>query len=301
MKITLQQYRSFLALAESLSFTAAAERLHIKQSTLSSSIQNLESAIGGKLFDRDTRKVRLTALGIECRRMAIRLLDEAQRTETELQRHVSGERGNIRIAALPNIFPTLLQAPLAEFRAMRPGVRLQFSDVTSDEALHQLRHDQADLAIALQLSDESDLRFRFLDEARYVALLPSSHALAAQESISWQSLLSQDLIVLQSRDTVGHVIGQLLHEAGISPRIAHRVNELPTAVGLVDAGFGIALMAHHSALHGLHDGLVMRDLRDPSIVGKVSLITLTDKEWTAPVRLLHDIFVRHVNNTISQA
>ncbi len=293
MKITLQQYRSFLALADSLSFTAAAERLHIKQSTLSSSIQNFEIAIGGKLFDRDTRKVRLTALGIECRRMAIRLLDEAQHTETELQRHVSGERGSIRIAALPNIFPTLLRAPLAEFRTMRPGVRLQFADVTSDEATHQLRHDQADLAIALQFADESDLRYRFLDEARYVALLPSNHALASHATISWQDLLSQDLIVLQSRDSVAHVIGQVLHEAGLSPRFAHRVSELSTAVGLLDAGFGIALMAHHSAMHALHDGLVMRDLCEPTIVGKVSLITLADKEWTPAVKLLHDIFVRH--------
>ena len=72
MKITLQRYRSFLALADWLSFTAAAERLHIKPFTLSPSIQNFETAIGGKLFDRDTRKLRLTAMGVECRLMARR-------------------------------------------------------------------------------------------------------------------------------------------------------------------------------------------------------------------------------------
>lgn len=293
MKITLQQYRSFLALADSLSFTAAAERLHIKQSTLSSSIQNLEAAIGGKLFDRDTRRVRLTALGVECRRMAARLLDEAQRTESELQRHVSGERGSVRIAAVPNIFPTLLRAPLAEFRAQRPGVRLQFADVTSDEALQQVRQDHADLGIVLQVADETDLRSRLLGEARYVALLPARHALASSAAINWSALLTQELIVLQARDRVTQMVGQALHEAGVTPRIAHRVNELSTAVGLVEAGFGIALMAQYSALHALRDGLVMRELRDPSISGRLCLVTLADKEWTPAVKLLHDILLRH--------
>ena len=293
MKITLQQYRSFLALADSLSFTAAAERLHIKQSTLSSSIQNLEAAIGGKLFDRDTRRVRLTALGVECRRMAARLLDEAQRTESELQRHVSGERGSVRIAAVPNIFPTLLRAPLAEFRAQRPGVRLQFADVTSDEALQQVRQDHADLAIVLQVADEPDLRSRLLGEARYVALLPARHALASNAAINWSALLTQELIVLQARDRVTQMVGQALHEAGVTPRIAHRVNELSTAVGLVEAGFAIALMAQYSAQHALRDGLVMRELRDPSISGRLCLVTLADKEWTPAVKLLHDILLRH--------
>lgn len=287
MKLTLLQMRSFLALADTLSFTAAAERLRIRQSTLSATIRNFETAVGGRLFDRDTRKVRLTPLGHECKRLAIRLLDEADRTEAELRRHVLGECGSLRIAVNSNIFPALIAPALAEFREAYPDVSLQFSDVTGDEAVHQLRHGQADLVIAHQVGDDSDLRYQFLDEQRFVALLPERHGLAGRNSIAWTDLLSETLIIVQSRDSVGVRVAQILLDAGIEPRIDHRVNTLITAVGLVDAGFGIALLGHHSAEHALRPGLVIRDLREPSITGRICMITLAASELSKPLVALH--------------
>ncbi|MEK7345453.1 MAG: LysR family transcriptional regulator [Pseudomonadota bacterium] len=283
MKITLIQLRSFLAVAEALSFTAAAERLHVKQPTLSATIRNLEVALGGSLFDRSTHKVRLTALGQECKRLSRRLLDEAEQTETALQRHIQGKTGALRIAAVPNIFPTLLKPALAEFRVRCPGIDLQFADVSSDEAIELLRSEQADMAIALQTGDASDLRYRFLDEQRYVAVLPAQHPLAQGESISWQSLADERLIQLKSRDTVGTQVSLALRNAGVVSRISHRVNELSTVIGLLEAGYGIALMGHHSARSVLKPGWVMRDLSAPRMVGRIAMITLADKELTPQI------------------
>lgn len=293
MKITLVQLRAFLALADSLSFTAAAERLRITQPSLSSTIRNLEATIGGRLFDRDTRKVRLTHLGVDCRRLAMRLLQEAERTESELRRHVAGERGALRIASLPNIFPTLLKPALAEFRQLRPGVRLRFADVTSDEAIRQLRNDQADMAIVLKIADDADLRYRFLAEHRFVALLPLTHPLAARPTLTWLDLQGVDAVLLQSRDSIGSRISEFLREAGVVPPATYRVNELSTAVALVDAGFGIGLMAHHSAEHARRADLVMRDILEPAVVGTIAMITSAARELSPPVALLQDILVRH--------
>jgi LysR family transcriptional regulator, carnitine catabolism transcriptional activator len=293
MNITLLQLRAFLALADALSFTAAAERLHIRQSTLSSTIRNLESSLGGRLFDRDTRRVQLTALGLACRRLAIRLLDEAERTEEELARHVRGETGRLRIAALPNIFPTLLAPALANFRQGNPGVALQFVDVTSDDAVQQLRNGQADIAVAVQLADDADLRYQLLDIQRFVALLPASHVLAAQPSIAWSDLVAQELIVVQSRDAVGARIASALRQAGLTPQLDHRVNELPTAVGLLQAGFGIALMGHHTAEHALRPGLVMRELHEPAIDGRVCIITMANNELSPSLKRLQEVLLRH--------
>ncbi len=286
MKLTLLQLRSFLALADALSFTVAADRLHIRQSTLSSTIRNLESSLGGRLFDRDTHRVQLTSLGQECKRLATRLLDEADRIEVELRRYVLGERGSLRLAALPNIFPTLLSGALAEFRATHPGVALQFADVTGDEALALLRHGQVDLAISYALDEARDLRFQLLDEQRLVALLPEQHPLASLDSIAWRDVLSEPLIIVQSRDSVGERVAQALSDAGLKPRIDHRVNELSSAVGLLEAGFGIALMGHHTAEHALRPGLTIRNLKEPAITGRVCVITLASTELTAPLRAL---------------
>ena len=286
MKITLIQLRSFLAVAEALSFTAAAERLHVKQPTLSATIRNLEVALGGSLFDRSTHKVRLTALGMECKRLSRRLLEEAEQTETALLRHIQGKTGALRIAAVPNIFPTLLKPALAEFRIRYPGIDLQFVDVSGDEAIELLRSEQADMAIALQIGDASDLRYRFLDEQRYVAVLPAQHPLAQEESIPWQSLSQENLIQLQSRDTVGTQVSLALHSAGVVSRISHRVNELSTVIGLLEAGYGIALMGHHSAHYVLKPGWVMRDLSAPRMVGRIAMITLADTELSPQIKSL---------------
>lgn len=293
MKITLLQWRSFLAVADSLSFTAAADRLRIRQPTLSSNIRNLETALGARLFDRDTKKVRLTPFGIECKRLAERLIGEAERIEIELRQHLSGERGALRIASIPNIFPTLLAAPLSEFRAQRPEVALQFADVTSDEAIYRVRQGQADLAIGLSLGEDADLRFRRLAEHRCVALLPARHRLAAKNTIAWMELLDERLILVQSRDSVASRVAQSLRDAGVAPRIDYRVNELTTAMGLLEGGFGVAIMAHHTAECVLKPGLVMRDLIDPRIVGQLFVITRADKDPSPALRVLIETLLRH--------
>jgi LysR family carnitine catabolism transcriptional activator len=280
MKITLQQWRSFLVLADSLSFTEAAERLHIRQPTLSSNIRNLEEAIGAKLFDRDTKRVELTALGASCRGLAERLLDEAERAEIELRQYLSGNRGQIRVASVPNIFPTLLAPALAAFRAARPEVSMQFADTTSDEAIYQVRQGKVDIAIGLSRGGEEDLRYQKLGEQRLVALLQAKHPLASQDVIEWSDLRDQPLILVQSRDSVGLQVAHTLRESGIAPRIDYRVNELTTAVALLDSGFGIALMGHNTAEYAVRPGFVIKEICSPSIAGQLFLMTRADKEMS---------------------
>jgi LysR family transcriptional regulator, carnitine catabolism transcriptional activator len=117
--------------------------------------------------------------------------------------------------------------------------------------------------------------------------------LAAQPSIAWSDLMAQELIVVQSRDAVGARIASALRQAGLTPQLDHRVNELPTAVGLLQAGFGIALMGHHTAEHALRPGLVMRELHEPAIDGRVCIITLANNELSPSLKRLQDVLLRH--------
>lgn len=293
MNITLVQMRAFLALAEALSFSQAAARLGVTQPTLSVTIRHLEDSIGGKLFDRDTRKVALTALGIDCKRLAVQLLDEADRVQSQLRSHVMGRRGTVRIAAPATLYPSLLLPGLRAFRAEQPGVRLEFADVTSDEAVRRLRLHQADLAIGIRVSSERDLRARPLGLFPYVAILPDTHPLAERRTIRWQDIRTEDVVILQARDSVTTWVTQTLGEAGVAPLGAYRVNELSTAAALMHGGFGIGLMAYWSAHHILRPGLVIRELADPSFRGVVSLLTLANVEQSPQVRQLQDVVQRH--------
>lgn len=293
MDITLLQMRTFLAVAESLSFTRAAHRLGVTQPTLSAAIRNLETAIGGKLFDRDTRKVALTALGLDCISMAMQLLDQADRVESQLRSHAQGRRGLVRLAAPANLYPTMLLPGLMAFRTAHPHVRLEFSDVTSDEAVHRLRQYQVDLAIGLHADGEKDLRSRTLGFQRYVAVLPEAHVLAGRRTIRWKDIRKLDLIILQARDSVTNRVVQTLRDADVVPQAAHRVNELATAAALVYGGFGIGLMLQGSAQHMLRPGLTIRELSEPAFNGKVSLSTLSRVELSPQLVHLQDALCRH--------
>lgn len=293
MDITLLQMRTFLAVAESLSFTRAANRLGVTQPTLSATIRNLEESIGGRLFDRDTRKVALTALGLDCISLAVQLLDQADRVESQLRSHVQGRRGLVRIAAPANFYPTMLLPGLVAFRAEHPHVRLEFADVTSDEAVHRLRQHQVDLAIGLHPDGEKDLRSRTLGYQPYVAVLPDAHALADRRSIRWKDIRKLDVVILQARDSVTTRVGQALRDADVVPQAAYRVNELATAAALVYGGFGIGLMAYSSAQHILKPGLTIRELTEPAFNGRVSLSTLARVALSPQVLQLQDALCRH--------
>lgn len=292
MNITLVQMRAFLALADSLSFTAAAERLGVTQPTLSANIRHLEETIGGKLFHRDTRNVQLSALGLDCKRLATQLLDEADRVEGQLLSHVLGRRGSLRIAAPANLYPTLLLPGLTAFRAAHSGVRLEFADVTSDEAVRRLRLHQADLAIGLRVRSRPDLRTTALRHNPYVAILPDGHPLAGRQRIRWLDIRVEDVIVLQARDSVTEMVALALNEAGVRPQSAYRVNELSTATALITGGFGIGLMAYWSAVHIARPGLVIRELVDPAFRGQVDMLTLADVEVSPQLRQLQEALSR---------
>ncbi len=293
MNITLVQMRAFLAVAESLSFSRAADRLGVTQPTLSAAIRNLEESVGGRLFDRDTRKVALTALGLDCKRLAVQLLDEAERVESQLRSHVLGRRGMVRIAAPANLFPGLLLPGLRAFRAAHPGVQLEFADVTSDEALRRLRLNQADLAIGLLANGFKDVRAALLGRLPYVAILPETHTLAARRTIRWQDIRTEEVVVLQARDSVTEMVARVLGDAGVTPLAACRVNELATAAALVYGGFGIGLMGYWSAAHMMRPGLVIRELAEPTFSGTIQLLTLADVEVSVQVRQLQDALRRH--------
>lgn len=291
MNLTLLQLRSFLAAADALNFTAAADRLKIRQPTLSSNIKSLETAVGGRLFDRDTHSVRLTELGLACQRHARRLLDELDRAQADLQRHVQGVAGSIRMAALPHIFPVLLARGLARFHTLRPDVSLQFHDVPTQEAIELLRQGQVDLAIVNELGNEPDIRYQPLAERRFVALMPFGHPLAAGGDLGWRQLQGHDLIVVKTREMDESQFLKSLRLTDVLPAIKYRVNQLSTAVGLVEAGLGLALMAHYTAQHVIRPQLAVRRLVEPELVGRVSLLTLAHREQSPQIRLLHDTLV----------
>jgi len=125
----------------------AAGALGVSQPTLSRTIKAIESAIGARVFNRDTRNVELTSVGAELRLIATRLVREFDSSLNELAQWVEGQRGQITIAALPSISAVLLPPALVHFRETNPGIDVTVQDSLSQPVLNSVLEGTADFGL----------------------------------------------------------------------------------------------------------------------------------------------------------
>ena len=293
MPFNLAQLRAFVAAADTLSFTAAAERVHVAQPTFSATIRNLEEAIGARLFERTSRTVRLTHVGSEFLPLARRVLDEVDRANAVMVDVVAGRRGAVRFSAVPVLYAHHLHEALTRFNRLHPGVRLELLDLPSGDALERLRHEQLDLAIVTELDAERDVRFERLSERSAVAVLRADHPLAALPEIEWRLLLEHRLVALQASGPFSAYLEQCLLDAGMKFAPDFRVEQIHAAGGIVSAGLGIAVMTNltASALEGV--GLVTRLLTAPVVSRPMSLAHLATREPSPAARELRSLILAH--------
>lgn len=243
----LRHLRYFLAVAEELHFTRAAERLHIAQPPLSQQIHALEEELGVVLFERNRRRVALTEAGKRFLVGVRTVLAETERMVDETRRTARGEIGELRVgysASLP--FTSLLPRVLHDYRQQHPEVELTLSSLFSAEQYDALLAERLDIGL---------LRFSGLDVPAGIALheisrdvlrvvIHESHPLARQSQIALAQLKDEGFI------TYPHDVGarfnvherQLCLAAGFEPKVVQETREATTQIGLVAAGFGVALL-----------------------------------------------------------
>lgn len=247
LALVLSELRYFAELANRLSFTAAAEALGVTQPTLSTAIKNLEGKLGQRLFDRDTRVVRLTPFGREALRLALRLLETAASTEQELNDFAQGRIGRLRLAGPSILFATTLQSAMIRFKRENPGVVLEVEDTDGDSALSLLQRDLADFAMVPFPPDLAQVSGHKIGIMRAVAVFHADqhHPIPAQ--ITWADLARHTVVILKSRDGAGRSFNAGLRETGTTFQHVYRLNEFPAVKGMIEAGFGIGVMSDLTA------------------------------------------------------
>jgi len=157
--MTVKQIRAFLAVAHSLSFALACERLHLSQSALSLTIKALEEGLGGRLFTRNTRNVALTPEGEALLPLARRLIADWDNAEDELRQRFTLQRGRVTLAAMPSFAGNLLPPILKHFRARYPQVNVTVNDVVNEQVLEMVRDREVELGVAFEPQDSTSLVF----------------------------------------------------------------------------------------------------------------------------------------------
>jgi DNA-binding transcriptional LysR family regulator len=242
----LRHLRYFVAVAEELNFSRAAERLGIAQPPLSQQIQRLEHELGVPLFVRTRRRVELTDVGRA-------LLDDARRTLVQAGRIVEiaaraarGEAGTLRLGFSSAALYTTVPAILRAFQARAPEVTLNLLERSSEEQIEMLSAGAIDAGfIRLPIANPSPaLSLRTIVREPLVVALSHGHHLASRRAVALQALGAERFIIVARSAARGlhDQIVALCRRAGFEPAIAQEAAEVSTIVSLVSAGLGVAIV-----------------------------------------------------------
>jgi len=262
----LRHLRYFVAVAEALSFTKAAEKLRLAQPSLTRQVHNLEDEIGVKLFDRSKRRVTLTEAGRLFLFDSKRVLAICAESVAAVQQVNGGESSDLNIGYVANIHYGLLPATLGAFRKLRPGVALNLFDMTSAEqflALDSRKIDLGFVGLPPALSGHALLSECVARDTMLVAI-PVGHPLAKNPKLKLADLAPQFFIGRSTKTYPGarEWLTETCQEAGFTPRILQEADSEPILMQFVADGLGVALLPEQTT--GLpHEGVVFRPLVPP--------------------------------------
>ncbi|MER6960084.1 LysR family transcriptional regulator [Streptomyces sp. NPDC000618] len=243
-ELPLPQLHAFVVLAEELHFGRAATRLGIAQPPLSQQIRRLEDKVGHELFSREPGRVALTSAGRELLPAARRVLTDLADGLAAARAVGSGQAGRLRIGFAASLALTVLPGLLRTFRERFPDVHLDIHEMTTAPQIAALRDKTIDIGLLREPpADEAELNFETVLTEPFVAVLPSTHPLAAQRTVPLAQLANSPFVLLP------RTVGPQLHDqitglctaAGFTPRVVQSAVEWQTVCALVEAGLGVSL------------------------------------------------------------
>jgi DNA-binding transcriptional LysR family regulator len=261
---SFEQLRGFVAVAEELHFGRAAERLAMTQPPLSRSIQKLEREVGVRLFDRDSRGVRLTPAGAAFLGEARRVLALAE-SAPELARRISeGSAGTVRIGFTAGSGYGVLPRLLDHLSRRLPDLELDLTEMVTREQVDALLAHEIDLGLARPPFDPAAFASHLLVREDLVVAVPAGHRLTELGRPLRPEDLTSERMIMHSAEKARYFYDLVV---GLVPvrhdNVAHTVSQILTMVWLVQGRRGIALVPRSTSL--LHvDGVDFLPLETPT-------------------------------------
>ncbi|MBT2475810.1 LysR family transcriptional regulator [Microbacterium sp. ISL-103] len=242
MSLTRLEY--FVAVAEELSFTRAARRLHVSQPPLTQQIQRLESELGEKLFVRLPRRIDLTPAGIAVLHEARGILGRYSRLAGIATEAAAGHMETLEVGFVPSAIIGVVPQLLARAKAELPDVSIRVHELNIEEQIPMLRSGDLDLGFFRTLHPDPEFEGMELAADSYYVALPDSHPLSSQEAVEWSQIAEEYLITTdRSRAVIefDSVVAACIAN-GFSPRIRAEAIEGYNLIALVAAGLGVAVI-----------------------------------------------------------
>jgi DNA-binding transcriptional LysR family regulator len=242
---TLRQLKVFEAVARHLSYSRAAEELHLTQPAVSIQVKQLEGHAGLPLFEQLGRKIYLTAAGREMLHYSRSILQQFREAEEALAglKGVRGGKLNIAvISAGDYFFPRLL----AEFCGRHEGVTVELSVHNREEVLRRLSENATDLAIMLRPPKEQDITSEPFAPQPHVIVAAPDHPFAGRRRIPLKALKQEKFIVRERGSDTRFSMEEAFARNGFKPPIAMEIKSFETIKQAVMAGMGVSFLSTHT-------------------------------------------------------
>lgn len=258
----LRHLRYFDALAETLNFTRAAERLHVTQSTLSHQIRQLEEELGTPLFDRGGKRVRMTEAGEILRSHMTPALEKIDLGLQALRAPGQAITGRIRLGTTPSFNTQMVPQCVATLLKSYPGLQVGVEELAAGQILKRLRSGHLDLAVSYPPGEGSELWFEPLYNEELRLVVAATHPLARRRKVRMVELHGVRMVLLLPQFLTRKLLDDCFAAAGAKPVEVAQLNSIAPMIELIRQT-DLAGIIPESAV-GQREGLRVIPLEDPT-------------------------------------
>jgi DNA-binding transcriptional LysR family regulator len=242
----LRHLRYFIAVAEELNFSRAAERLHVSQPPLSRQIRGLEAELKVKLLDRNTQRVRLTRVGHAVLARSRKLLRDAESLRTEAQMIEKESQEELLIGYAPSPTAVIISGVLGRYHELSPGSCVTLRDLTHTEILSGLRAHKLHAALTIRPSagEMRGLMFETIRRHPVGIICSNSNPLARQTAVRPSVIAMSELVVYRAREFPEYHqwVSKILRVSKDRLKIIQECADVLSVVAAVESGRGAAVV-----------------------------------------------------------
>ncbi|MFL5049242.1 MAG: LysR family transcriptional regulator [Xanthobacteraceae bacterium] len=281
----MHQVRYFLAVADELNFTRAAERCHVAQPSLTRAVKLLEEELGGPLFHRERAKTHLSELGRMVKPYLEQVYDQAQQAKRQALEFTRLKKTSLKLGVMCTIQPNQLIELVSGLQIRHPGIELELKDASAAELEHRLLGGELEVAIYCRPSEPPDERLHSMPLFReqMMIVLHPDHPLAKRNAVTPKDLTGERYLNRANCEFNGYA-GPIWREHDfLGCELVYRSERDDWILAMIASGLGFGFMPASCANH---PGVAVRPLVDPEFWREVNLVTVRGRPHSPAVGAL---------------
>jgi LysR family transcriptional regulator, transcription activator of glutamate synthase operon len=284
----------FAVIARLGSFSLAAEELFISQSSLSKHIMALEKELNIQLFNRTSRKVTLSEAGTQFLPYANQCQEIKKRMLNIQAGQISGKNQTVNIASIPVMAQYGITGVISRFQKEHPEINLSVSEHETHQILRLVESGECELAFTRESKEESQiLEYNPFYKDYLVAVLPGTHPLATEKTISLTQLKKSEFLFLDKGTTLYNLCFEACSNSGFMPKIKYTGRRPENIIDLVSQGMGIALLMKRHTNYFKHPGVSCVDVT-PAVESTICLARLKNRNLSSGARIFWE-YIKSLN------